>query len=520
MAAKPKKPASRGRKPTEAAPKKGAGGAARTGAAAKRGSAAKPAPKSAAKATPKPRKGAPAASPRRRKPVVEREARSEAPPKAGAPVRGDGPDVEADPTATAKLAIGPGADARETPSQIPWSYGQDRVTAAAVDPERLFVYWEVTDPAIERARRALGKGGPGAWLCLRVYDTTGLIFDGTNAHSYFDHAIDRTTRQWFFHVGKPTSTAFVELGMKSSEGYFAKIVRSGRVDFPRRVPAPWGDPEWMTVRPWSGEVADVHRSPAPPPGGGGASPAPGAGRGEGESFWVMREPGGVHESVLRELIEGGWERIEWSEAGGERWYALEGRIEWESPRSVTSWEAGPFADPVEVEPPHREVRSGQGSAYRVGSVTHVVDGPWRVVISNLGPRTGRQVIATWEIHRSWSLSGGWARRAVTGRGGIGASELRWGSASEQRLGGASERWRIGASELAWRGASERIFAGASQWRYAGGSERAFAGGSEYRLGGASERGHAGGSEGRLGGSEARFDGPTAPPLPYPPAGKE
>jgi hypothetical protein len=40
--------------------------------------------------------------------------------------------------------------------QIPWGYGQDRVTAMVVDRERLFVYWEVTDEAIERARVGLG----------------------------------------------------------------------------------------------------------------------------------------------------------------------------------------------------------------------------------------------------------------------------------------------------------------------------------------------------------------------------
>ena len=44
------------------------------------------------------------------------------------------------------------------------------------------VCWEVTDDAIERARRDLGPGRPDAWLCLRVYDVTDRIFDGTNAH--------------------------------------------------------------------------------------------------------------------------------------------------------------------------------------------------------------------------------------------------------------------------------------------------------------------------------------------------
>ena len=46
---------------------------------------------------------------------------------------------------------------------IPWGYGQDRVTAMAVDPERLYVYWELTDEALEHARAGLGPGGRDAW---------------------------------------------------------------------------------------------------------------------------------------------------------------------------------------------------------------------------------------------------------------------------------------------------------------------------------------------------------------------
>ena len=89
----------------------------------------------------------------------------------------------------------------ETPGEvehIPWAYGQDRATAMVVDPERLYVYWEVTDEAIERAWGGLGPGGRDAWLNLRVYDVTNRIFDGTNAHAYFDQSISRSDRQWFF----------------------------------------------------------------------------------------------------------------------------------------------------------------------------------------------------------------------------------------------------------------------------------------------------------------------------------
>ena len=120
-----------------------------------------------------------------------------------------------------KFDLGPGKEPGVLPQNIPWGYGHDRVTAMVVDPDRLFVYWEVTDDAITAARARLGNGGPGAWLDLRVYDITGRLFDGTNAHSYFDHRLERHDRQWFFTIGKPTSAACVEVGLRSEEGYFA-----------------------------------------------------------------------------------------------------------------------------------------------------------------------------------------------------------------------------------------------------------------------------------------------------------
>jgi hypothetical protein len=514
------------------APARGAAAAAR--AASPR---ARVAPVPASKAPPLVSKTA--ASPARRtRPRAP--AATEASPK---PALAPAPS-EQDPAALAKLAVSQEALASEPKAvHIPWSYGMDRVTAAAIDPDQLFAYWEVTDPAIERARAALGLGGPGAWLSLRVYDTTSLVFDGTNAHGYFDHSVDRSTRQWFFHIGKPTSSAFVEIGLKSAEGYFAAIARSGRVDFPRRQPAPLHDPEWMTVQPWSGAVADVHRAPppgaaagrAPSPPGGGAVPA----RFEQIPLWLLREPGESFEVLLRQALEHGWERVEWQEASGEGWFALEGRVEWESPHVVSSWESGPFSYPVEIEPPSREEWAGRSFAYRVGGVTHVVYGPWRVVIRNLGARAERAVHGAWVVYRSWAVEAGHevrvALRPANSRSGaselLGASERRWLSASELRLGGASEVWRAGASELAYRGASEQLFLGASQLVARGASERRFAGASERRFGGASERQSGGASEARLGGaserqyaggSEQRLADDTGAALPYPavPPGEE
>jgi hypothetical protein len=214
-------------------------------------------------------------------------------------------------------------------------------------------------------------------------------------------------------------------------------------------------------------------------------------------LWVMREPGESYEVLLRQALEHGWERVEWREASGEGWFALEGRVEWESPHVVSTWESGPFSYPVEIAPPSREEWSGRSFAFRAGGVTHVVSGPWRVVIRNLGARAEGAVHGSWLIFRSWAVEAGHEARpgpsTLVSKPGaseqltLGASERRWLSGSELRLGGASEVRRAGASELAYGGASEQLFLGASQWMARGSSERQHAGASERRLGGASEQ---------------------------------
>jgi len=444
------------------------------------------------------------------------------------------------------------------PEHIPWGYGRDRVTAAAIDPDRLYLYWEATDEGIALARAALGPAGADAWLVVRVSDVTGVLFDGTSAHHSFDHRVERGDRQWFFGVNRPTSSVVVELGLRSAGGGFARLARSSRVEFPRTEPVDWAPPEWMTVVAETGDVRHAGTgSPGRPAAGPGqgpggwfvGGPGPGAeGDRDAPSFspiplWIVRDPVSGHAAWVRELTDRGWERVELQEVHGEGRFELLGRVEWEGPRTVTSWEAGPFSHPVEVQPPTQEAWEGSSIAYQVDGVTRVVHGPWQVVIRNLGAYASRQVLGTWRVYRSWITDGGKeVQQAPAVRTGPppgaseqalvgGASERVWGGGSELRIGGGSEVWRLGASELRFAGASERLLAGASERIARGASEQlaqgvsewALRGGSERVLRGASERIHQGASELRIGGSEERLPQrdaapPAAPsPNPYPEA---
>src|SRR5262249_2432050 len=145
------------------------------------------------------------------------------------------------------------------------------------------------------------------------------MFDGTNAHGYFDIRVERSDRQWLMDVGKPTSTAVVELGLKSLEGYFVKIARSGRVDFPRDRRVPDGPSQWLTVRAEGGYGSPrvlVHERHEPSPARAAESRRPESRR----SFDVFAAPFEPVRALFTELA-GRWTWFGWQfpEVLGREW---------------------------------------------------------------------------------------------------------------------------------------------------------------------------------------------------------
>jgi len=429
--------------------------------------------------------------------------------------------------------------------QIPWGYARDRVSAIAVDPDRLFVYWEVRDETLDAARERLGPAGARAVLVMRVYDTSGRIFDGENAHSYFDQDVQRNDRQWFCQVGKPSSSAHVEMGLRTPDGRFLKLMRSGRVDFPRKEPAGWRPAEWMRVVASTGDIAsretgahgarggDVATGGGVAGGGvagGMAAGGPGAGGGTEGIDAAVQSLSDRFETVEYDSYEvkefeleryetdTGWQIVDAADPATVyrmvtmSWQELNmGVSTWQSGPNESSWEAGPFSYPTEVIVPAIERFEGQAHVYRLGEQVRVMHGPWQVVIRGINAHSSRRVLARWEVHRSWlgvSTRAAEAPAGVLGYDGtpVGASE-RFLAASELRLRGASEVFYLGASERRLGGASELRFIGASQWIARGASERRLAGASEYRFVGASEHRFKGASERRMmGASEQRMMG--------------
>ena len=387
---------------------------------------------------------------------------------------------------------------------LPWSYGENRITVVVRDPDSAYLYWEIDDEGIAAARARLGAGGERGWCNLRIYDTTGHDFDGTNARDYFDLTVDRADREYYLMIRRPGSSMHAELGIKTDEGFFQSITRSGRADFPRNAPSPNATLEWMTITssdapPCAAPYRSRYAGPEPPlPERSGAGYIDAWRAGYAPSAKVAetgREASPSSPSITYRSLE--------RAVHIERWWVLdEWRAEWRSGLRFLGWQR---LDPERIalewlgEPPeHVLLEGGEMVAY----------GPWRLTIQAFEAEPGRRVLSTWSVHwvrattplierwervverrvvSAWEhehvVLGASEQHAFMSRGSseelqLGGSERLWLGASEWVAGGASETLWLGASATAWLGASERVAAS----RFMGASEQA----SASRFAGASE----------------------------------
>ncbi len=134
---------------------------------------------------------------------------------------------------------------RSTPQDLPVMYGRDKIVLQTRDPWWLHTYWEVGSATYERLKAELGDVFYRARNVLRVYDVSNIIFDGSNAHRFFDIDINPGSSNWYIDVGAPGRSWCVDLGLLLPDGRFITIVRSNTAFTPIEGPSWVTDEEWM-----------------------------------------------------------------------------------------------------------------------------------------------------------------------------------------------------------------------------------------------------------------------------------
>lgn len=129
--------------------------------------------------------------------------------------------------------------------ELPWGYGIDKIVLQVRDSRWLHAYWEVIQDTMNRLRDRLGQAFSGAKRVLRVYDVSHIIFNGKNAHNFFDIEIGEQANSWYIDTNGPGRSWCVDLGLRLPNGEFITIVRSNVVYTPLDSPSWVTDEEWM-----------------------------------------------------------------------------------------------------------------------------------------------------------------------------------------------------------------------------------------------------------------------------------
>ncbi|MEI6831598.1 MAG: DUF4912 domain-containing protein [Candidatus Omnitrophota bacterium] len=131
------------------------------------------------------------------------------------------------------------------PQDIPHSYDQDKIVLQVRDPHWLHTYWELRNQTLGGLRLRLGNEFARSRRVLRVYDVTNIVFDGSNANSFFDIQVNDFTNSWYIDTNGPGRSWCVDLGLMLPDGRFIMIVRSNVVQTPSDNPSWITDEEWM-----------------------------------------------------------------------------------------------------------------------------------------------------------------------------------------------------------------------------------------------------------------------------------
>ena len=134
---------------------------------------------------------------------------------------------------------------RVMPQDLPYQYDHDRIVLQVRDSWWIHSYWEVRQTTQDKLKNELGEDFYRAGRLLRVYDVSQIIFNGSNAHSFFDIQIGEQANNWYIDTGGPGRSWCVDLGLLLPDGRFITIVRSNTVTTPIEGPSWITDEEWM-----------------------------------------------------------------------------------------------------------------------------------------------------------------------------------------------------------------------------------------------------------------------------------
>lgn len=129
--------------------------------------------------------------------------------------------------------------------EIAWKVGAkypipltgDHVNLLMVNPRLGYVHWQIQEESVGALKLTHGERFNGSRMVVRVYDVTDILFDGFNAHMFFDLEVNGLSGNYYFAMNRLARSYLAEIGFRFGDGSFRCIARSNTAFFDRDRPS-------------------------------------------------------------------------------------------------------------------------------------------------------------------------------------------------------------------------------------------------------------------------------------------
>jgi len=133
-------------------------------------------------------------------------------------------------------------------ADLPTHYGRTEAFLLPKDPDWLFLFWEITGLTYDYIKSQNGYDiFDRSKTIVRLHDTTNIIFDGFNSHSYTDTDIVFEAKSWYLRAPKAGRAYVADIGIITPQGRFILLARSNAVTLPPGQVSDKIDEKWMLV---------------------------------------------------------------------------------------------------------------------------------------------------------------------------------------------------------------------------------------------------------------------------------
>ncbi|WP_423799097.1 DUF4912 domain-containing protein [Neobacillus sp. SAB-20_R2A] len=106
------------------------------------------------------------------------------------------------------------------------------LTAKLVTPQKMFLYWDFSETPKKIVRLYFNQPFEELVTVLRVYDVKDIIFNGKNAHHYYEITVPYQNGYWFVKGLTGNRSFIAELGVLLPETGFFPLYRSNCIQTP------------------------------------------------------------------------------------------------------------------------------------------------------------------------------------------------------------------------------------------------------------------------------------------------